>query len=517
MVGPIVRIAPDQYSLDNPEAAKIIYGHGTQFVKASWYLPWGDPVDRNLFNEIDPKVHGIMRRQVSNVYTMSNMVSYEPYVDECTEILCQRLIEFSASNVPINMARWFQYYAFDMIGKITFSKRFGCLDAGKDHRDIIKALDDSAQLASALGLYPLIFHYLLKIFKYLSKDQDAKGPAYIAQYAEEQVAARQIEKQRDDKPQDFVAKLLEGQKERPDTVTDHAIRLSSGANIAAGSDTTAITLSNILYNLCKHPATMHKLRQELGDARASGHISNPITFREAQGLPYLQAVIKEGLRLYPAVGFTMPRVVPKGGKRLAGRLFPEGTIVGINPWVAHHNTDIFGQDADEFRPERWLSSSQQTIEKKEMEAYFMAFGLGSRTCIVGRMHAINIAASFDHILSQITQDPSLPLNQVMGVRTRDLDQTSDWNRVLSLPEDKCLHDLLIEKVIEDPTRAAGFHTDVGAASSIGITHIGQKPVVPPVSVAVIWDDRAVGEDDVKRVMEMWKGIIVSDLTVIGMI
>ncbi|KAG4292439.1 hypothetical protein FPRO06_13692 [Fusarium proliferatum] len=262
---------------------------------------------------------------------------------------------------------------------------------------------------------------------------------------------------------------------------------------------------------------MHKLRQELGDARASGHISNPITFREAQGLPYLQAVIKEGLRLHPAVGFTMPRVVPKGGKKLAGRVFPEGTIVGINPWVAHRNSDIFGQDADEFRPERWLSSSQQTIEKKEMEAYFMAFGLGSRTCIVSRMHAINIAASFDHILSQITQDPSLPLNQVMGIRTRDLDQTSNWNRVLSLPEDKCLHDLLIEKVIEDPTREAGFHTDVGAASSIGITHIGQKPVVPPVSVAVIWDDRAMGEDDVKRVMEMWKGIIVSDLTVIGMI
>lgn len=144
---------------------------------------------------------------------------------------------------------------------------------------------------------------------------------------------------------------------------------------------------------------------------------------------------------------------------------------------------------------------------------------------VSRMHAINIAASFDHILSQITQDPSVPLNQVMGIRTRDLDQTSNWDRVLSLPEDKCLHDLLIEKVIEDPTREAGFHTDVGAASSIGITHIGQKPVVPPgtfsaecsiisednyvaVSVAVIWDDRAMGEDDAKRVMEMWKDIIV---------
>jgi amino acid adenylation domain-containing protein/non-ribosomal peptide synthase protein (TIGR01720 family) len=78
---------------------------------------------------------------------------------------------------------------------------------------------------------------------------------------------------------------------------------------------------------------------------------------------------------------------------------------------------------------------------------------------VGRVHAMNIAASFDHILSQITQDPSVPLGQVMGISTRDFDQISNWNRVLTLPEDKCLHELFIERVIENPTREAVFSWD----------------------------------------------------------
>ncbi|SCO04560.1 non-ribosomal peptide synthetase [Fusarium fujikuroi] len=82
-----------------------------------------------------------------------------------------------------------------------------------------------------------------------------------------------------------------------------------------------------------------------------------------------------------------------------------------------------------------------------------------RTSTVGRMHAVNIAASFDHILSQIIQDPSVPLNDVSGISTRDFDQISNWNRLLSPPKDKCLHDLFIEKVIEDPTREAVFSWD----------------------------------------------------------
>lgn len=81
--------------------------------------------------------------------------------------------------------------------------------------------------------------------------------------------------------------------------------------------------------------------------------------KQAQDCVYLQATIKEVLRLFPATGLTIPPVVPKGGLELCGYFFPEGVIVGVNPWVAHANKTVFGEDADVFRPERWLENETE--------------------------------------------------------------------------------------------------------------------------------------------------------------
>ena len=66
-----------------------------------------------------------------------------------------------------------------------------------------------------------------------------------------------------------------------------------------------------MYCLYKNPETLRRLNEELDGASQEGRISDPIKFKETQELPYLQAIIKEGLRIHPATGFTMPRVVPK--------------------------------------------------------------------------------------------------------------------------------------------------------------------------------------------------------------
>jgi cytochrome P450 len=89
-------------------------------------------------------------------------------------------------------------------------------------------------------------------------------------------------------------------------------------------DTTAISLSSTIYYLYHNTDKLAKLREEIDTMAQKGLISDPITFQEAQSMPYLQAVIKESLRIHPAVGTMLPRKVPKGGMKLAGTFFPEG-------------------------------------------------------------------------------------------------------------------------------------------------------------------------------------------------
>jgi cytochrome P450 len=72
--------------------------------------------------------------------------------------------------------------------------------------------------------------------------------------------------------------------------------------------------------------------------------------------------MKEAMRMHPGVSFPLERIVPSGGAELCGVQLPAGTVVGVNPAVIHRNADIFGADANEFRPERWLVKDEQTVK-----------------------------------------------------------------------------------------------------------------------------------------------------------
>jgi cytochrome P450 len=65
------------------------------------------------------------------------------------------------------------------------------------------------------------------------------------------------------------------------------------------------------------------------------------------------------MRMHPGVSFPLERIVPSGGIEISGKLLPEGTIVGMNPAVIHRNQQVFGEDADFFRPERWLGDGEK--------------------------------------------------------------------------------------------------------------------------------------------------------------
>ena len=80
--------------------------------------------------------------------------------------------------------------------------------------------------------------------------------------------------------------------------------------------------------------------------------------------------MKEAMRLHPGVGFPLERYVPKEGLTVGDVHIPGGTVVGMNAWVIHHDKSIYGDDADDFRPGRWIDSKPQQL--RLMEKYFLS-------------------------------------------------------------------------------------------------------------------------------------------------
>lgn len=85
--------------------------------------------------------------------------------------------------------------------------------------------------------------------------------------------------------------------------------------------------------------------------------------------------MKEAMRCHPGVSYPLERLVPAGGEVICGQYMKEGTIVGINAAVIHRNTDIFGEDALQFNPERWLGPDEERI--KNMDRNLMTVSLSS--------------------------------------------------------------------------------------------------------------------------------------------
>lgn len=126
----------------------------------------------------------------------------------------------------------------------------------------------------------------------------------------------------------------------------------------------------------KYPEAYDRLQKEVDEAAVNGQLSSPVTYAEANRLPYLCACIKEALRLHPGVQLTMSRLTPVEGLELCGQYIPEGYRVGMNPAVVHYDKSVFGEDADEFRPARWLEGDAAAMDKAMLH-----FGAGTRTCI----------------------------------------------------------------------------------------------------------------------------------------
>ena len=129
------------------------------------------------------------------------------------------------------------------------------------------------------------------------------------------------------------------------------------------------------------PLVYARLQAEIDDAARTGKISSPIVQEsEARQLPYLQAVIHEGLRVSPPSGGLLSKVVPPEGDTISGIFVPGGTEIASNNWSVTRHPDVFGQEPEFFSPERWLGISEEEYAKMA-RVVDLIFGYGKYKCL----------------------------------------------------------------------------------------------------------------------------------------
>ncbi|UCK59433.1 hypothetical protein AFCA_002248 [Aspergillus flavus] len=415
-IGSVVRIAPNELVTSEPEAIQTLYGVRSFTAKATLgyvrtqYYPQqrliGVARFPDHFSSEGGKQHGERRRIVSHVYTMTSILQSEKYIEKCIAVWLEKLGQMADRKESFDLWIWTRMYAYDVIGELYFSKMFGFLQAGHDHLGYIDATEDLVPVQFLAANMPThvrgLFMLTGILFPKVRRALRALGDLTDATNAMLKDRLAAIQSDSEDKPQrhDILGKLLVISQERGkelDFVLDD-IKMESFGAFFAGSETTALTLSGILYHILRNRSVYEKLTAEIDVAVQCNQLSTThISYNEAIKLPYLTACIREGIRMHPITGVSFPRHAPSSGCTIGGYYIPPNARIGVNPGVMHFNKTVFGEDADQFRPDRWIDG-----DVSKMDRYIMQFGMGARTCLGKNISMCEIYKAIPELLKSYT-------------------------------------------------------------------------------------------------------------------
>ncbi|KAH7131049.1 cytochrome P450 ClCP1 [Dactylonectria macrodidyma] len=209
----------------------------------------------------------------------------------------------------------------------------------------------------------LCIHVDLFIQQIVSKNTLAKVKEH-RRLTDEKVLKR-IELQNSLHRDDLFAHLL-----RNDDISEDEMKSQAMTLTGAGSETTETSLTAITYFLLRNPKAFKPLALEV---RSSFDSVDNITRDDTNALPYLRAVLEEGLRIFPPASFGLPRISP--GTMVDGLFIPLGVVVSVPPSVTHRDPQ-YREEPESFKPERWLLN-----EVGASKGAFQPFSLGPCACI----------------------------------------------------------------------------------------------------------------------------------------
>ncbi|KAG6995622.1 hypothetical protein G7Y79_00043g079060 [Physcia stellaris] len=296
--GPVVRLAPNELSFIDPAACQDIYAARSgkpNFPKNPVWM--GEPSPRQ------------------NSIVDANDHDHEPLLQQYVNKFISQL-RIQGDGAVVDLVQWFNFLTFDLTGDLAFGESFGCLDGGTLHPWIerIFAHFKSATLLASTRFYPTLHKALIWSLpaSVLKKQQEH------FQMARDKVQKRlNLEQERPD----FLDHVVEHNDKNNDDngLTRAEIEQTAATMIVAGSETTGTLLSALINHLIKQSRFLNLLADEI---RSSYSSEKDINLASLAKLPYLEAVIREGLRIAPPVPAGMPRVVPAGGALASSQYEP---------------------------------------------------------------------------------------------------------------------------------------------------------------------------------------------------
>ncbi|KAK4102298.1 cytochrome P450 monooxygenase [Parathielavia hyrcaniae] len=393
-----IRIGPNELLTSDPDVIRRTSAARSHYTRSAWYKTVGvDPYHDSMFSTLDTAAHDRLKAQTAPGYAGRDHPRLEAEVDRIVALMVDKIrgkyaVGTKKKERPLlDLASMAQYFTLDSISKIAFGDEFGLIREERDIHGHMEIVNEIAAPAVTIAVVPVLCAIMGSkvVLKLIGpKPGDKKGVGRMLKIGRDVVAKRFGP---DAKDQDDM--LVTDLPWRQGSFIRHGLtqpecQTEAIIQILAGSDTTATAIRATMLYLMSTPRAYHTLQAEIDHGIRAGKVSSPVTNAEANELPYLQAVILEGLRIHPPFTGLPFKVVPPGGDTIDGRPVPAGTLIAPNHVAVGRLRAVFGADADIFRPERWLDAAGRDREKKaEMRRVAeLAFGYGRWGC-AGKMIA----------------------------------------------------------------------------------------------------------------------------------
>ncbi|TVY42183.1 Cytochrome P450 monooxygenase [Lachnellula occidentalis] len=385
--GSIVRVGPNTLITSSPD----VWTHVNikpAYKRSNWYyralrIEHGRD---HIFSQTDNYKHGQRRKQMAPAYSGKENPELEPAIDarlrDLLNLIRSKYLSTETRVVPMDLAKKVQFFTLDVISTIGLGKCFGMLENDTDVSNYAESSEKGLHASGvAIGLGFGLIAQLPWIGKFIAPSpKDCTGFGKMMgtcfRYVDER-AAKPF-----DTPSDMLASFMRH------GLTHEELRSEALEQVFAGSDNTATAIRGSLLYIMTNPRVYRKLQREIDEAVQTGisseNSSRIVSYAQAKRLPYLQAVIREGIRTFTPAVNTFPRDVPPGGDTVIvdGKLvfLPGGTCIGYSGQAMHHDKAVYGEDAKSFRPERWFEKDPEKLAAM-IKTNDLVFGHGNWQCL----------------------------------------------------------------------------------------------------------------------------------------